>query len=455
MPAPYNSLVDYDEAIRYLLSFADFERSGRFADRPDVSPMLALLDRLGDPHLGRPTAHVAGSKGKGSVCAMAESVLRAAGLRTGLFTSPHLHSYTERVRIGGRSIPEPAFARLVSTVQPAADSVLRELEGRSLVTFDLLTALGFLAFREAGVDAQVIEVGLGGRLDSTNVFGTKEVAVITAISFEHSAILGDTIEQIAREKAGIITPGCTVVLGPQEREAARRAVAERSGHVGARLVRVAEDYRWDVLSHDIRGQDIRIEGPAGVIEARLPLLGAHQVENAATAVAAVHALAETGRFDAPPGPGAIAAGLAHLDWPARFEVVSETPLVIVDGAHNRDSARRFAETLRDYLDRDRAVLVVGASADKDIEGLAEEVAPVAERVFAAESQHPRAMPPDRIVAAFARLDVPAEISGAVDEALRAALEVVDTGGVICVLGSLFVASEAREAIRGGEIRVRP
>jgi dihydrofolate synthase/folylpolyglutamate synthase len=439
--------MTYEEAVAYLLSFADFERSGRFQERPDVAPVLALLRALGDPHLGRPTVHVAGSKGKGSVAAMAESILRKGGLRTGLFTSPHLHEYTERVRIDGEPIAEGEFARLTTQVQAAVEEVRVELGDRRLVTFDLLTALGFLAFREAAVDVQVVEVGLGGRVDSTNVFASKEVAVITPLSLEHTAILGDTVEQIAREKAAIITPGCRAVLAPQPYEAARRVVLETAERVGAAVVDVEREYRWRVLSHNLGGQEIRIEGPEGVIEARLPLLGAHQVENAVTALAAVAALAGAGLKPAPTRE-VIAGGLAAVQWPGRLEVLREKPLVIADGAHNRDSARRLREALREYFSCDRAVLVVGASADKDVEGLAEEMAPVAARVIAARAQHPRAMEPGRIAEAFRRLGVDSEIVDSVPQAIDRAMATTQAGGVICLLGSLFIAAEGREHLRG-------
>ncbi|MEE8369883.1 MAG: bifunctional folylpolyglutamate synthase/dihydrofolate synthase, partial [Dehalococcoidia bacterium] len=181
--------MEYRQAVDYLLSLADFERSGRFQDRPDVRPMLSLLRRLNDPHLGPLTIHVAGSKGKGSVAAMLDSVLRAAGLHSGLYTSPHLHSYCERVRIGGEPIAEECFARLTERLRGAADSEARSGKARQLVTFDLLTALAFLAFQERGVQVQVLETGLGGRVDSTNVFQKKEVCIISPISLEHTAIL--------------------------------------------------------------------------------------------------------------------------------------------------------------------------------------------------------------------------------------------------------------------------
>jgi dihydrofolate synthase/folylpolyglutamate synthase len=224
--------MDYRESVDYLLSFADFERSGRFQDRPDVAPVLALLRGLGDPHLGRRTVHIAGSKGKGSVAAMVESVLRAAGHSTGLFTSPHLHSYTERIRVNGEPLAEGDWARLTGVLGAAVEAEAPAPEGRRLVTFDLLTALAFLAFRESAVRCQVLEAGLGGRVDSTNVFERKEVCAITAIGLEHTEILGDTVEEIAGEKAGIITPGADVVIGPQQQAAARKVIRRAAEGAG-------------------------------------------------------------------------------------------------------------------------------------------------------------------------------------------------------------------------------
>ena len=211
--------MKYDEAIDYLLLFADFERSGRFLDRPDVGPVRRLLRALGDPQEDRLTVHVAGTKGKGSVSAMIDSILRAAGLSCGLYISPHLHDYTERVRIDGEAISQAGFARLTDAVQDAVAGL--DLDERGLVTFDLLTAIGFLAFRDARLEAQVIEVGLGGRVDSTNVFDSKDLAVITPLSLEHMAVLGETIEEIAAEKAAIIRPRTgAAVMAPQRLAAA-------------------------------------------------------------------------------------------------------------------------------------------------------------------------------------------------------------------------------------------
>jgi dihydrofolate synthase/folylpolyglutamate synthase len=440
-------MMDYKVAAAYLLSFADFERSGRFQERPDVAPMLALLRRLGDPHLGQPTVHVAGSKGKGSVSAMVESILRASGLRTALFTSPHLHDFTERVRIDGQPISRETFARLVDEMRPAVDETQASLGERRFVTFDVLTALGFLAFRERDVNVQVIEVGLGGRVDSTNVFESKEVAVITPLSFEHTAVLGDKIEEIAAEKAAIITPGCTAVLAPQPFPEAARVVREFAAKTGVRLVDVAAEYRWSVGEHDLQSQGVRIEGPGGVIEARLPLLGRFQAENAATAVAAVEALGrrlESLGYLKGVAETAIVRGLESVRWPGRLEMLSEEPLVIADGAHNADSGRRLREALVEYFGAGRVLFIVGASSDKDIDGLAEALAPIAERVIATRAAHPRAMEPARIAEAFRKFGVPGENVESVTIAMQRALAVGGERGLICLSGSLFVAAEGRE-----------
>ncbi|TMG07020.1 MAG: bifunctional folylpolyglutamate synthase/dihydrofolate synthase [Chloroflexi bacterium] len=442
----YNTTVTYDEAIEWLLSFADFERSGRFQDRPDLTPMLALLERLGNPHLGRATVHIAGSKGKGSVAAMVDSILLADGRRTGLYTSPHLVHYTERIRLDHEPISPGRFASLATRVQRVIGESPLGLDGRQLVTFDLLTALGFMAFESQPVDVQVVEVGLGGRVDSTNVFDTKDVAVVTPISLEHTAILGDTVEQIAREKAAILRPGCNVVMGTQAHPEAEGVVRRCASQVDAPLIDVASEYRWGIVTHDRRSQDIRIKGPNGNLIAKLPLLGKHQIENAATAVATVEVLTQREGKSLP--KDTLAKGLANVRWPCRIEVIREDPLVIVDGAHNRDSARRLAETLVEYFAADRVLFVIGCGSDKDIDGLAEEVAPLASRVLAVRSEHPRAMDPQRIAEAFGRLGVDSRTMDKVSEALDPAIASVGSHALICVAGSLFVAAEARAHVLG-------
>ena len=437
--------MNYRQSIDYLLSFADFERSGRFQDRPDVEPVLSLLRRLGDPHLARRTVHVAGSKGKGSVAAMVESILRAATLRTGLFTSPHLNSYTERIRIDGRPLAEDEWARLTADLRDAVEAEGPLPGGRSLVTFDLLTALAFLAFREHAVDCQVLEVGLGGRVDSTNVFETKEVCAVTAVGLEHTDVLGETVEEIAAEKAGVIRSGSTVVIGPQPQTGAWEVIARAAGDADCPTVDVAQSYSWRRVDHDLCGQTFRLDGPRGVLHLRLPLLGRHQLENAATAVACADALTDRGL---PISDEAIEKGLAGVSWPARMEILSRHPVVVADGAHSRDAARRLRESLTDYFSCRAAFLIVGMSADKDVAGVAEELAPIARRAVAVRANHPRAMAPQEVAAAFLEAGVETEVGEEVAEALDKTMATADDKAVICLSGSLFVAAEGRSHLGG-------
>ena len=457
--------MNYRQSIDYLLSFADFERSGRYRDRPDVGPALSLLRGLSDPHLGRRTVHIAGSKGKGSVAAMVESVLRAAGLSTGLFTSPHLHDYTERIRIDGEPLAQQEWARLAHTLRDTVESASREPGGRHLVTFDLLTALAFLAFREHDVDCQILETGLGGRVDSTNVFGgggtgfslsrptevgptggVTHVCVVTAVGLEHTDVLGGTVEKIAGQKAGIIRPGATVVIGPQAGAGgARRVIAEAAAEAGCDIVDVAARYTWRRTSHDLGGQAFRLEGPpGGALHLRLPLLGLHQLENAATAIACAGALAQRG-VSIP--NEAIEKGLADVSWPGRMEILRREPVIVADGAHSRESARRLRESLTDYLSCQSAFLIVGMSADKDVSGIAQELAPIVGRVIAARADHPRAMPPEQVAAAFVQAGAEAEVGAGVAQALEKAMATVVGKEVICLTGSLFVAAEGRAHLK--------
>lgn len=431
-------LMDYHEAIQWVLEFADFERSGRFNERPDVAPMRALLSALGDPHLGRVTVHVSGSKGKGSICAMVESILRASGLKTGLYTSPHLFEYTERIRLNGRQVTRRKFALLADRVRAGVANMEERDGDRDLVTFDLLTAMGFLAFQDAAVEVQVLEVGLGGRVDSTNVFETKEVVVISPLSLEHTSILGGSIEEIASEKAGIITPGCSVVLAPQSHAGAAGVVRRFAEGMKARVIDVEAVYRYETIRRGVGGQVVKIEGGGRTLEGFLPLAGRFQSENAAAAVAAIDALRAQGLVVS---DKRVVAGLTGVKWSGRVQVLHERPLVIADGAHNADSALRLVEALRDF-GADSAAFVVGSLADKDIDAFAQVLAPFAHRVIAVRVDHPRAMEVKRVAGAFHALGVPTEDVDGIETAIDNAMAVTDEGGVICLTGSLFVAAEA-------------
>ncbi|HEY4684994.1 MAG TPA: folylpolyglutamate synthase/dihydrofolate synthase family protein [Dehalococcoidia bacterium] len=438
--------MEYIDALRYLYGLADFERSGRFADRSDLAPVRALLAELGDPHLGRLTVHVAGSKGKGSVAAMIESMLRAGGLRTGLFTSPHLHRFPERIQVDGEPVSAQEFAEGMGEVAAAIERVRQRLPGRQLVTFDALTALCFLLFQRHDVQAQVIEVGLGGLLDSTNVFETKDCVVITNIGLEHRDILGDTVAEIARQKAGIVAAGCPTVMAPQ-RESAAEIIREVAKERGSPLTEVALVCHLRRDSYSSEAQSFRLRTPGGGYQVKLPLLGKHQLDNAATAIVAVEALGAAG---VKVSEESVKAGLEGVRWPARIEVIKRRPLVVVDAAHTADSARRLRDTLSEYLHVDRATLVVGVMGDKDLDGLAMAIEPVARRVIAARADHPRASDPEAVARAFRDLGVEATWERSVPDAVDAALGLSTPSDAVVILGSIALAGEARAHILGLE-----
>jgi dihydrofolate synthase / folylpolyglutamate synthase len=456
--------MDYRHALRFLLSLSDWERlpatpgalplvQTRQAARFNLERVRSLLARLDNPHLGRGTIHVAGSKGKGSVAAMIASVLRAAGVPTGLYTSPHLHRITERIAVDGEAISPDDLGRLTEPLRAAVEAENGDGALGQITTFEALTALAFLYFRERDVQWQVLEVGLGGRLDATNVVEEKAVCVITPVSLEHTAVLGETVGQIAAEKAAIITPGATVVMGLQREPAAEvvgRACVER----GAHLLEVAQACALTRLGFSLEGQDFRLRTPRGTYGLRLPLLGRHQLENAATAVLALESL--VGHGLAIPET-ALRGGLEEVRWPARLEVIRRRPLVVLDGAHNVDSVQRLCQALEEYLPYSRAIVVAGFSADKDVGAIAAELErlPRLARVIATRSPHPRAAPAEAVAAAFLERGIETTWEGDVPAALEVALSLAAPEDMVCVMGSLFVAAEARRHILGLETDPAP
>lgn len=439
--------MDYGDSLRWLLTLPDFERTGEFAHRPDLAPMRALLGELGDPHLGRATVHVAGSKGKGSTAVMVEQVLLAAGLRTGCYVSPHLHRHTERVRIDGQPVEREAFAAAMTAVRGAMDAVAPRFPGRQFLAFDALTACGFVAFRDAGVTAQVVEVGLGGLLDSTNVFDLTDVVVLTPISLEHTAVLGNTVAEIAAQKAGIITSGCTAVVAPQRESALdvfRGAAAERA----ATVVEVASACQMTRSRASAESQEFRLKTPRATYTATLSLLGRHQLDNAATAVVACEELAARRGIELTAQH--VREGLANVVWPGRLEALKRRPLVIADGAHNGDSAKRMVYALREYFGLSRATVLFGTLAGKDVRAMAEAVAPFAGHVFVAGWPHTRAADPRELAEAFRATGVPVTTFGDVAQAYEAAAAEAGERGAVVAFGALAFVAALREYILGLE-----
>lgn len=446
--------MEYNEAVKYLYSFTNFELepAKRYApELYDRGRVIQLLAELGDPHHRFASVHVAGSKGKGSTAALIANVLQAAGYRTGLYTSPHLFSFRERVQINRQLIGEDRVAELVGGMRPAVEQI------PGITTFELITALGYLHFARAGVEIAVVEVGMGGRLDATNVLAP-QVTAITALSLEHTTFLGNTLAEIAAEKAGIVKPGVPLVIAPQRPEA-DAVIADVCRQRGARMVRSSDLWKTQVLRRSEAGSLFDLKPVAGgeewnrfgriVLAAgpfRLPLPGDHQIENALVALAVVGLLRPRGFPVAAP---AIGEGIATVRWPGRLEVLSREPLVVADGAHNPASARALVASLRDYFKPRHIRLVYGSLVDKDAEGVLRVLLPAVEDVVIVAPRLPRAMPVDEIATVVRRLGCQPAVAPSVAEGVCMATERTDPGDLVCVTGSLFVVGEAGASKRRG------
>jgi dihydrofolate synthase/folylpolyglutamate synthase len=427
-------------ALDYLYSFIDYgvKRSYRYSPEVfDLGRVQALLSSLGEPQRMFRSIHIAGTKGKGSVAAMIESCLRAAGYRTGLYTSPHLIEFTERIQVDGIPISDETLVELVEKLKPHVESV------PEISTYELTTALGFMHFAEQEVDCAIVEVGLGGRLDATNVLEPL-VSVITSLSYDHMHLLGESLSDIAREKAGIIKPHIPVVLAPQQYEAdaiVRSIAADRN----APVLQVNRDWHYVAVSRDLSGQVFKVwsaGNSADSLEFKIPLLGYHQVQNGTVAYVA---LSEAGRRGLPAELEAIEQGLAEVHWPGRFQVLSETPTIVLDAAHNRDSALKLRIALDDYFPGRPVTMVFGASSDKDLRGMFLELSPRISRLILTQSDHPRSEDPELLAQMARSFGMDSETISPVSLAMERAVEEAGAHDVILGTGSLFVVGSALAA----------
>jgi dihydrofolate synthase/folylpolyglutamate synthase len=432
--------MDYSQAEAYIVSFTDYEKTpgvAYTAANYDLRRVEKLLKLLGDPHLGSRTVHIAGTKGKGSTAAMIAQALITADYRTGLFTSPHLFTMRERIRINDILISEARFASIVKEVQPMVDRVNQEAAHGQLTTFEILTAVAFACFKKNNVDFQVLEVGLGGRLDATNV-ARGDVCVITSISLDHTEILGDTLAKIAAEKAGIIKSGSIVVNFPQSKEALE--VIERTCQTqGGRLLQVGKDITWRRTGGDLHHQSLVIKSNNVEYGLTIPLIGDHQLENAAAAVAALEALIGLG---AKISKEEIIQGLKQVHWPGRLQILSEQPVVVVDGAHNVYSMKRLLEAIKKYFSYDKCLVIFGTSCDKDIPGMARQLGAFTPHIIITSSAHPRAAAISILASEFSKQNVEVKVAENVPEAISQALSIAQKTDLILITGSLFVVAEA-------------
>ncbi|MBI2472442.1 MAG: bifunctional folylpolyglutamate synthase/dihydrofolate synthase [Planctomycetes bacterium] len=428
--------IDYEKLISYQYNTSTFS----------LDRMVKMIEYAGNPHRRFPSIHITGTKGKGSTSIMMSTILERAGLRTGLFTSPHLIDLKERIQINHQNISEQEFASNLNELRPYIQH-LRDIEPSASPTFfEILTAMCMLYFKRKQVDIAVLEVGLGGRLDSTNVV-IPQVSVITNVGFDHTAILGNTLSSIAYEKAGIIKQGVPVVSAVESPEAL--SVIEKTCK--------EKDARLYLLGRDIWVEEIRSpKSEKGLLcKIRtwrhtypgifLPLVGAHQARNCALALGALEIMREQGNISI--DDETIREAIAHVYCPARIEVVGENPLIILDYAHTVDSMKFLRESLLGNFTFNKLILVLGFSQDKDLDNILKEIVTVGDSIIVTRSKNPRAATPEDLFQRIEKLcGKRAEIFDNTQAAVIAARQKVSKDDLVCITGSAYVAGEAKQAL---------
>ncbi len=424
--------MNYQEAIGYMQSLT------KFGYNFGLERIRELLRRFGGPHLRLRVIHVGGTNGKGSTSAMVSSIIRESGFRTGLYTSPHLHSYTERYRINGREITEQAYADLIEEMKPQLEDMVRN--GFEHPTeFEVGTALAFIYFYREKVDFLVLEVGMGGAIDSTNVV-IPEVAVITNVTMDHMEYLGNTVKEIASVKAGIIkecVPLVTAAMGE-----ALEVILRKCHDLRAPAVVVGRDIQWREVKRGAEGQHLDIKGRRRQYRnVYLPLLGLHQQVNAATAVATLEVLMDRGLIG---DNCAVERGIAATVWPARLEVVNKSPMVIIDAAHNYDGAVSLRLALEEYFTRRRIVMVLGMLGDKERSKVVAELAPVAEAIVVTKPDSPRAGDWQLLAEEARRYAGRVETVEDIARAVQTGMSLAGPRDVVVITGSFYMVAQARE-----------
>jgi len=431
----------YSQALDYIYSFVDYSLTRNLRYSPEkfnLNRMRDFLKLLDNPQQNYKIIHIAGTKGKGSTGAMIASILNRSGLKTGFYTSPHMIDFNERIRIGDEQISHQEIINYIDKLIPMIERV------PELTTFEIITGLAFKYFADRKIDFGVIEVGLGGRFDATNVVQPK-VSVITSISHDHTKVLGKTLKKIAFEKAGIIKKGIPVIVSKQKSsplEEIKRIAHERN----VRMIYAPEIYSVKVGPYSLERQSFILQrDKQKPVDIFISLLGDHQIDNAVTAFACIEELKRQGiDIDS----DAISLGFKNINWPGRFEVINKKPLVIIDSAHNLDSFRKLAATIRKYLPEQQVLLIFGASEDKEVEKMLNIIKPLIKNLIITRSEHPRAMEINKIEGIATHLNIPFVIEENIKNAIGEALVRSDDLTAIVAAGSIFIAGAVKENFKG-------
>lgn len=438
----------YDSALKFLFAQTDYEQMLRVRYNRDtfsLDRMKGLLKQMGDPHTKLKTAHIAGTKGKGSTCTMLAEMLRACGLKVGLYTSPHIIDVRERIAINGEMISQAALTRLICQMEP----IIEKMTADRPTFFEIFTAMAFKYFAEEGVDIAVIETGLGGRLDSTNVV-KPSVCGLTNISYDHMHQLGNTLAEIAGEKAGILKANIPAISVPQEPEA-KRVLKKMAKENQANLMFAGEDiefsYRVESSRQDGCHTRVCLTTPNSRFEhLPVPLLGEHQALNCGLALAMLDQLKAQGfKID----DAKAIEGLAAVKLAGRMEMINQDPRILVDGAHNAASMQALMRAIGQHIPYDSMVMVFGCAADKDIRGMMEQIATGADKViFTRAANNPRASDPKDLAEMYEeKSGRVAQICENLTTALRVAHSAVSREDLICITGSFYLVGEAKQLLK--------
>ena len=419
--------MSYEETLAYIHS-VKWQGS-----KPGLSRTRALLSALGNPERQLRFVHIAGTNGKGSTAACIASCLQAAGWRVGLYTSPYINRFNERMQVNGVPISDEDLETLVDRIRPIANALTD-----SPTEFELITALGFLYFLQTHCDIVVLEVGLGGALDSTNVIPAPEAAVITALGLDHTAVLGDTIQDVARAKAGIIKAGAPVITygGVPEADAVIAAVCKEQG---CSLYPV-DFSQLTLLPSDLSGSRFSFGNLSNLT---LPLLGSYQPKNAAVAITTLKVLDKQGWHIS---DAAIREGLRTVQWPGRFELLRTDPPFLLDGSHNPHGMRATAQSLQDRFPQQKFTFLISVMADKDVTGILTPILPLAKEFVTVRANLPRAMPAEELAARIIALGGTAQAAPSISAGVALAQSLAGANGPICALGTLYVSADVRQAL---------